>query len=315
MSNWILFSQNNWHNGGNSTEQYARTLKEKCLYIQGTASRAEGEEDGVRFGPQLEKFWVPNVTRDTIAMFCKPTFKAYQYMRMIKDIGGKVIYRAVDDWELWKGNEWYDQAIEKAMIELADVAVSTSIRVAMKYGIKRLPNACYYVSSIPTITRSIKKVGFIGDVDNQVSSARFDMNIVIYLAERFPRLNFVLCGSRVSWELPSNIQVLPYCKWKEANRQLENIDVGFIPYYGEEMSGVQPLKSWEYLGYGLPQLAPEGLDLPDHSSVSTYRSYEECGDKLEVILNTSYCWDSIIEFAKQNTWRKRLEQLERMLGL
>lgn len=311
--NWLLFSQNNWHNGGNSTEQYARTLKERCVYIHGSKQRTTGIEDGVRFGPQEERFWRTNVTEKTTAMFCKPTPEAYQHMRIAKALGVKIVYRAVDDWELWKNAKWYDNSIERLMIGLADVAVATSIRVVQKYGVRRLPNACYHVSQ-SIKTRKAKKVGFIGDVDNQISSARFDMDIVSYLAKRFPDVEFILCGSRVSWNLPQNIKVLPYCKWKEANQQLENIDVGLIPYCGEEISGVQPTKSWEYMGYGLPQLAREGLDLPDHSSVSTYKTYEECGDKLAAILERPYCPSSIIDFAKQNTWKNRIEQLEEWLG-
>ena len=53
-------------------------------------------------------------------------------------------------------------------------------------------------------------VGFLGDLDNQISSAKVDVDLIFYLARRFSNVKFILIGSKKSWDFPSNVTVLNY---------------------------------------------------------------------------------------------------------
>lgn len=320
---WYFFANNNWHNGGNSTEQYARALSvSPSVYVHGARNRKQLTYNKLHIIPQTKEYVIPSLRKESrvpkIAMFAKPTKLFLDYMKIAKDLNIKVIYRVVDDWSLWRNNEWYDEKVELSMIKLADVAVATSLKLANKLGIRQLPNACQKCIDNPIKFNVIPIIGFLGDVDNQVSSARFDMELVVYLAKKFPDFKFKLIGSRKEWSaLPKNIEVFKYLQWKEANMFLSHIDIGLISYKGEDVSGVQPTKSWEYAGYGLPQICRKGLDLPDHVSVYTYETYEECAKILSNLANEldNIDRDNIIKYATEHTWLKRTEQLLKWLKL
>lgn len=311
---WYFFSQNNWHDGGNSTEQYARTMsKNPCVYIHGGKSKKFLVYYQMQIMPQIEEnIRIELERRDVkIAMFARPTEAQFRYLNLAKQYGAKIIYRAVDDWALWEDNQWYDRNIELKMIEAADLAVASSLKLAKEFQIKYLPNACQYIQKDVKRFNSEPVVGFLGDLDNQISSAKVDVDLIFYLARRFSNVKFILIGSKKSWDFPSNVTVLNYMKWEEANEILNNIDIGLIPYCGRDITGVQPTKSWEYMGYGIPQVARRYLSLPEHSSVRLYESYEECGQVLEKLINSLNVVDrqEIINFASQNTWAKRIEKL------
>ena len=50
---WYIFGNCNWHDGGNSAEQYARTIsKIPCIYVHGAKSRARRTYNRMRIIPQ-----------------------------------------------------------------------------------------------------------------------------------------------------------------------------------------------------------------------------------------------------------------------
>lgn len=308
MNHWYLFSQNNWHNGGNSTEQYARNI-ESCVFVHRSKNKRSEIHESIRIVPAVDKYVLSMLKQkdsNKIAMFCYPDQIRLYYMKIAKELGIKSIYRCVDDWYVWQPNK-YNEVVEKQMIELADIAVASSKKMSAKFKIKYLPNACN-VNNNKKSNRGNGKVivGFVGLVD----IGRFDMGLIRFLAKEFPQLRFEMIGSKKNWvNLPPNLIVLPQTTWKEANTKIADFDVGIIPYKGYGIDTMQPIKSWEYLSYGIPQICKKGLDLPNHSSIHVYETYEECAKKLNYLVNVKIETKELIKFASKNTWRSRIDQL------
>lgn len=177
-----------------------------------------------------------------------------------------------------------------------------------KFDVRYLPNACFKVEKS---NAEDKIVGFIGLVDMD----RFDMDLIEYLASSFPEVVFRLAGSKKRWQLPRNIQVFQHTDWQHAYELSKDFLVGIIPYKGKDLSGMQPIKSWEYLSRGIPQLCAKGLDLPEHESVFQYTDRVDCEKQLRFILENikSFDRDKMIEFAHKNTWGKRIESIVEQL--
>jgi len=260
--------------------------------------------------PRSEQFVLPAlerpIDRQKIGMFCKPDQIYLDYLKYCRILGIKTIYRCVDDWQYNFGEGWYDRAIEKEMITLTDVAVASSRRMAEQYGLEYLPNACAYVRPQSAIPGNPPVVGFAGLAD----LPRFDLDLVRSLAAHFPGVHFEIIGTQHPWR-KRNITALVGRPWREAVLRMKKFDVGIIPYRGDHLQGMQPIKSWEYLGMGIPQLCQQDLDLPDHESVFRYQTLAECIEKLETILSglTSFDRPSILSYAAQNTWQARIRQL------
>jgi hypothetical protein len=314
---WYLFSQNGWHDGGNSTEQYGRALSgEPSIFIHGDRSELKAKYHYLEIIPRGEEYVIPalekSVEQAKIGMFCKPSENFLRYLEYCRVAGIKTIYRCVDDWRHNFGEGWFDPAIEEKMIALADLAVASSRRMADFYGIRYLPNACAWIRPKIPSPGNTPLVGFAGLAD----LPRFDLDLVRSLAEQFPDIRFEIVGTRNPWRT-RNITARASCFWHEAIEHMKNFDVGIIPYCGDHLDGMQPIKSWEYLGMGIPQLSQHDLDLPRHNSVYRYKTLDESIEKLRSILATLATLNKspILTYASQNTWQTRIRQLVDWLDL
>jgi hypothetical protein len=314
---WYLFSQNGWHDGGNSTEQYGRALSsESCIFIHGNRSELVTSIGGLEIIPRSEKFVMPAldrpVDRQKIAMFCIPNQISLRYLEYCRAAGIKTVYRCVDDWRHNFGEGWFDSVIEEQMIALADLAVASSHRMADNYGIRYLPNACAYVRQKVQVPNMPPRVGFVGLAD----WPRFDLDLVRSLAEHFPEIRFEIVGTQNPWRT-SKITALLNRPWNKAIVRMKKFDVGLVPYRGAYLEGMQPIKSWEYLGMGIPQLCQGDLDLPHHDSVYRYITLDDCVEKLRIILSTLANIERgpILTYAAQNSWQTRIRQLLDWLNL
>jgi hypothetical protein len=308
---WYLFSQNGWHNGGNSTEHYGRALSsEPCFFIHGNRSELVTSVGAMEIIPRSEAYVIPAlerpVDRQKIAMFCIPNQISLRYLEYCRAAGIKTVYRCVDDWHHNFGEGWYDPAIEEQMIALVDLAVASSFRMADYYGIRYLPNACAWVREKVPTPNNPPRVGFAGLAD----WPRFDRDLVHSLAEHFPDIRFEIVGTQSPWRR-RNITALLHRPWSSAIARMKTFDVGLVPYHGVYLEGMQPIKSWEYLGMGIPQLCQGDLDLPHHDSVYRYKTFDECVEKLRIILSTlaNLKRGPILTYASQNSWQTRIRQL------
>lgn len=326
---WFLFSQNNWNDGGNSTEQYGRALAaEGCVFVHGANQRARGRFLDMEVVPRDEAsvraaFEQRRGGRLPIAMFCLPDATSLRYLEMACGLGMRTVYRCVDDWRRFPGEGWYDEATERRMVALADVAVASSRHMAETLAVRYLPNACQrVVDAARPQPGDSPVVGFCGLADLE----RFDAALVRELARRFPRVRFDVVGATGD-RVDGNLTMRRRTTWEASWQQMRGFDVGLVPYCGEHLAGMQPVKSWEYLGLGIPQVCRRGLDLPEHASVRCYDDVDGCATALEALLRQQAPTEpqapgvdaaqraDALAFAARNTWRDRIRQLLGWLGV
>ena len=319
---WIIFGNSNWVNAGNSAEQYARTISqsEKCYFVHGAKSKLETHYGNLKIIPRTQNFVEPCLQENTngIAMFCFPSKLNLQYLRHGKTRNIKTVYRCVDDWATydWEGHRIeYNEEVEREMMKLSSVSVASCKEMAKKFFIPYLPNGCS--SSLYPTTSKRKEanemtVGFWGNVN----LTRFDKDLILHAARKFPRVQFKLIGSIENWpDKPNNIIMKPFMTWKESMQEMEEVHVGLIPYQGK-VKVMQPIKTWEYLALGIPQLCKRGLDLPEHDSILLYDDKEEFCHKLQYLIKECDNIDTerLKAFAKINTWLDTTNQIMRWLN-
>ncbi|MBX3024436.1 hypothetical protein KF840_05950 [bacterium] len=317
---WVLFSQNNWNDGGNSTEQYGRALAAAgAVFVHGANRRTRHRLLDLEIIPRDEEsvraaLAQPRDGRPRIAMFCLPDTASLRYLEMARAMGIRTVYRCVDDWQRFPGDAWYDAQTERRMVALADVAVASSRRMAEDLGVPYLPNACQRLAPAPRPQRpgEPRVVGFCGLADLE----RFDGELVRELARRFPRVRFEIVGATED-AADGNLTRRRQTTWEAAWQLMQGFDVGLVPYRGAHLAGMQPVKSWEYLGLGIPQMCRRGLDLPEHASVHRYDDADDCAAALEPLLRGVDPAEraDARAFAARNTWHDRIRQLQAWLGM
>jgi hypothetical protein len=310
---WFLFSQNNWNDGGNSTEQYGRALAAQgCIFVHGANRATRSRLLDMEIIPRdeasvLAALEQPRGERPRIAMFCQPDVASLRYLELARAIGMRTVYRCVDDWRRFLGEAWYDDGVERRMVALADLAVASSRRMADELAVRHLPNACQRITQ--AARRGPGKppvIGFCG----LAGLERFDGELVRDLARRFPQARFEMVGAAAD-DVDGNLTWRRQTTWEEAWYRMSGFDVGLVPYRGDHLAGMQPLKSWEYLGLGIPQVCRRGLDLPEHASVRCYDDVDECAAAIEPLLGgvDAAERDDALAFAARNTWHDRIRQL------
>jgi len=320
---WYIFGHTNWRANGNSCELYGKELSsEPSYYIRGTdghhSKRIESYNQ-LRILPRISYMVTRALEEKTdsdllkIAMFSYPDPVNIQFLKEAKKLGVKTVYRCVDDWATWNGI-WYKVENELQMIELADISVASSRKMAKVFKIPYLPNAC-----IKTYNHEVKEgktVGFVGHAD----LSRFNMDLIHYLAKELPEASFELIGSDgyAGSRADNNVCIRPFVSHDVLIDYMRNFTIGIIPYrptIGKDLSGTQPIKSWEYMACGIPQICTNGLDLPEHESVFVYCSYEDCARKIRNILSNRFDVESIRNFSATNTWRHRVNEILKLLKL
>jgi hypothetical protein len=323
---WILFSQNNWNDGGNSTEQYGRALAaDGAVFVHGANRATRHQLGGLEIIPRDEAsvraaLAARRGARPRIAMFCLPDAASLRYLEMARALGIRTVYRCVDDWAHFMGAPWYDEHIERLMVARADLAVASSRALAAALAVRYLPNACQRVGAAPPRRHDDPPVvGFCGLAQLE----RFDAALVRELARRFPHACFEVVGAAADG-VDGNLTLRRQTTWEAAWRIMRRFDVGLVPYRGAHLAGMQPVKSWEYLGLGIPQLCRRGLDLPEHASVRCYDDVDDCAAALAALLDTvarrrhagaeeDPGAADMLAFAARNTWRDRIRQLRAWL--
>jgi hypothetical protein len=114
-----------------------------------------------------------------------------------------------------------------------------------------------------------------------------------------------------------NLTLRRQTTWEAAWQLMRGFDVGLVTYRGDHLAAMQPVKSWEYLGLGIPQVCRRGIDLPQHASVHCYDDADGCAAALEPLLrgvDAAQRADALA-FAARNTWRDRIRQLLAWLGV
>lgn len=163
---------------------------------------------------------------------------------------------------------------------------------------------------------SVKKVIYIGAIDSW-----FDVSIIKYCAEKLYNINFYLIGnSRIDLSILNeikNVFILGKRAYEEIPNYLHYSDVGIIPFKVNSLTNsVSPIKLYEYMSIGLNVVCTDLMEMKYiNSPAYIARNYDEFCTCIEnAIKNKDKDIDRNIQFAKENTWKKRFEEIQKYIG-
>lgn len=235
------------------------------------------------------------------------------------------LYYCVDDFLDYPGVAKQDWAVMEAeMLELVDGLVVTSQKLAEKQTrncpLLHLPHGVdyqHFQNSIdPPVRIPIMEaisgpvVGFFGLISSWV-----DVDLMCWLAERFPQVSFVMIGRVengivIPRQLP-NLHWLGLVPYADLPQYARYFDIGLIPFVLNQLTrAVNPLKLLEYFALGLPVVStrlPELIDMAGPILLAETR--EEFACQILAFLESPPDPASARSQAKINTWDQRVEQL------
>ena len=254
----------------------------------------------------------------------------------------KTIYQSIDHIENSKYIKKHGVYLEKTISKKYDTIITTSTKLQekLKYNNNNnnnnktflLPNACNYKlfrsilnknKSKPEELKSIKGkiVGFFGYLDTN----RIDVDLIIYLANNLPKVNFIFIGEsdldkgtikRIKQH--KNIIFLGPKPYAILPNYLKHFDCCIIPYLVNELTSyIYPLKINEYLTEGKNVVATNFS-----KDISSFSPYINVADNKEsfcnyVFLNlepkSSVIHRKRIEYAKLNSWENRANSFIKIL--
>lgn len=222
----------------------------------------------------------------------------------------------------------YDE-LKKNIIQNSTVSFFTS-NALLEEGKKYSPH-CYYVPNGVDVEMFERKkyekfdrtkkvsgpiLGLVGTIDE-----RIDLDLIVYVVENIPESTVLLVGpvqTRLG-DLHQHSRVIITGKrgYEEIPFFINQFDVGLIPYCVNEVTeAVYPVKLHEYLILGKPVVS---TDLPEVRPFSNVVWIAKT--KGEFVRNIGRALkeknaDSRkkrIEIAKENSWEKRVDQIERIV--
>ena len=147
----------------------------------------------------------------------------------------------------------------------------------------------------------------------------FDTKLVSSLALARPGWDFVLIGSTLFADLGplkslANLKLLGEMPYADLPQYLHAFDVAIIPFKRTPLTeATNPVKLFEYLSAGKPLVAT------DLSELHIYQDYVQLASTTQQWLETieaclaedsPQLGQKRMDFARQNTWQRRFEQLE-----
>jgi glycosyltransferase involved in cell wall biosynthesis len=174
-------------------------------------------------------------------------------------------------------------------------------------------------ATIGKITRP--RIGFTGTIDDRIY-----LDLIDFILNHNQNWAIILIGtvnkSRVFQYLREKRNVY-FLGWKDnmfLPAYINTFDVCIIPYKMNEFTkGISPIKAFEYLALGKPVVA---TDLPALRSLKANGLIKIAKDKEEFLshLNDYLVNDDQnikndrIEFAKTNTWQKRIDEISKIIN-
>ena len=231
------------------------------------------------------------------------------------------IYHSCDVFDEWK-------TFEKDMIDKSDIILCTSkyiydIRKMQHDNVHLVRNACSsefinIASDVPQDMKFIKEPIFLfaGAVGEWVATY-----LIRKVAEHYAT---VFVGREFGKKMASNVMDLGVKPHDELLSYYSHSDFGLIPFRtnSEITQAANPIKVWEYLSCGLPVLATSWneMEIDEFKDVvftaKTDDEFVAIAHKLAQMNQTEkeIIKNKAIEVAKNNTWEKRFEYIENVLG-
>jgi len=289
------------------------------------------------FGLSFLKFYLRYLrfTPD-VAIFGTPYFAFF--LPFLKSMGTKIIYDCVDEMTAFPNvnNNLQASLMERYMVKNSTFTFAAS-KILYSKILKLNPN-CFYVPngvdfphffSASKVREKIPEVehlkhsivGYIGAVFEW-----FDVDLVCKLARLHPDYSILLVGP-VDFSLKKklegylNIKMVGAKPYEVLPRYLACMDVCLIPFKINRLtSASNPIKLYEYLAAGKPVVSTALPEVCENASGLVYiaKDSEDFIRKVEEAVKEAESPNKElimrrIKFAKENSWEKRIETIEKLL--
>lgn len=252
-------------------------------------------------------------------------------------------YHCVDDYAANPGvNANAIRADERQMLRSADLVIATSRPLADRLRHERedvqlMPN----VADVELFTAARGNAAEPDDLASiprprtvyvgNLASYRFDRGLLAAVADRLPKVQFVLIGpcglgdtdsAADAWRSlrrRDNIHLLGSRPHESLPAYCVHCDVGLIPFLDNDHTRSSfPLKLWEMLGAGLPVVC---TDLPSLHGVAPPEMVRFASDATSfaeavegAIKDSPHDREQRADLARRHDWNDRIEQLRRLFN-
>jgi len=316
---FIILANSRWDagGGGNSAQQYARTLAKTGFTYFFAGPTEASKVSGIITSPQV-------LFGKTIVLCSLPRRDYLDICRLLKRNGCKIIYRIVDYWEYMPRNSWYDKSIENKMIKLADLCYVSSRKLLDRLknprgDFKLLPNAVDKEqfgkkpqAKPPDLREGDITIGFWGTFWMHT----FDWRLIKSVAQKRSRWAFNLIGGnpakikRAAGDIPDNVYLLGEKAWHQLYEYGYYLDLCIIPYLLKPGSDeANPIKALEYLACHKPTVSYYNESLGDIPYLYFYKDGDDFMKKIEIASGIRINRNLVDAFLNKNTWEYRLDTI------
>lgn len=248
-----------------------------------------------------------------------------------ESFGARIVYDCMDDWRNWKTEPLIGQfAIdeEQRLERECDVLVASSAELRRRHQmagreavlIRNGADFPYFHSAtVNSLLHDVPGpiIGYYGAI-----TTWFDLELVAEAARLRPQYSFVLIGAAEHPEIAKlkalpNVRLLGEKPYRTIAAYLRCFDVCLIPFLLEPVTqAVDPVKLYEYFSQGKPVVATRMEELAAHGELLYLADGpDDFARKLDAAVHESdeQMTQRRIRFASENTWERRVEQLDEAL--
>jgi glycosyltransferase involved in cell wall biosynthesis len=150
----------------------------------------------------------------------------------------------------------------------------------------------------------------------------FDAELVASCARTLPEASFAIVGpvTRVVEPLSAldNVFLLGPRPYGDIPAYLQHADVGIIPFRRDRMvDSIHPIKLYEYLASGLPVVATRWMEIEAMQAPIALAEREGFVETIRLVIQSvsesGMSAERRREFARNNSWKQRYEQIRTIL--
>jgi hypothetical protein len=264
--------------------------------------------------------------RPVAAIIELPITEFVPLARAVRHAGGAVVYDLLDRWDSSLGEQWYSPAVERTVIALSDVLVTTApvpaarLQAMSGLDVALLPNAVNTdlfdpdrpftrPDDYPRAPWSMIYIGALwGDW--------FDWELLRRVAVAYAEAAVVLIGDYRGQMVspPANVRFLGLKPPAAVPAYLAHADVAIVPWKINAVTGAtSPLKVYEYLAMRRPVVAPRLEALAGIPGLWLAADAEEFVQAIDQARRLGVDHGTVSGFVQDNSWTARVTALLRLI--
>lgn len=276
-----------------------------------------------------EEYFENDIKKDDIVIFEAPIASFNPYLKIAHNIGAKVVYENIDNWETSLGSMFFDKDTLKDMLAYSDMITATAellVDQTKEYFAKyNLPKKeVYYLANAvddelfeprkeyekpKDLVLGKKTLVYYGSLWGEW----FDWNLIAKVASTLPDITINLIGDykpviSKKNELPKNVHFLGLKKQCDLPAYLVYSDYAILPFKCSDIGNyVSPLKIFEYISMNKRVLSTALPDINGYPNVFLSNEAEKWCDILNKDINVDI--KKRDEFIEANNWHARCSKI------